>query len=116
MSSSELCLVSIRVIVLSIDCHTIWLLEDVVHGLGHCWLLVHDLFLLSPSAAHTTVDGICLLVWNLNAELLSHLSMPSPAVSRYDATNLFYRHNHLNGIQAVQSKVIREVRRCGELA
>jgi hypothetical protein len=42
VSSSELRMVSTSCSRPIVECPTIWLLEDVVHGLAHCLLLVHD--------------------------------------------------------------------------
>ena len=49
-------------------------------------------------STQTTVNGIGLLVWNLDAELLLN------------------GHDHLDGVERVQSKVIGEMRGSGDLS
>jgi hypothetical protein len=89
--------------------HTIGLLHDVVHGLVHCLPLVS-----CPSEsncpniplwmASASLSGISML------NSCRPVSMPVVQCPMYDATNLFYRHNHLHSVQAVKSEVVGEVR------
>lgn len=62
----------------------------------------------------TAVNGVSLLVWDLNAELLcccqrGHARPPS------NATNLLNRHDNLYGVEGVKTEVVVEVRLAVEL-
>ena len=54
------------------------------------------------------MNGIGLLVGNLNAEFLRHCQLPLPHAARI-ATDLLNRHDYFYGIQAVKTEVVVEV-------
>jgi hypothetical protein len=60
------------------------------------------------------VDGVSLLVWDLNAELL-YRRQGCLALLLSSATNLLNRHNDLYGVEAVKTEVVVEVRLAVEL-
>lgn len=56
------------------------------------------------------MDGICVLVWDLDAELLRPLSTFAVLIKHgIGTTNLLDGHNHLDRVQAVKSKVVGEM-------
>lgn len=58
---------------------------------------------------HTTVDGIRLFVWDLDAELLRYCQI-CLCCRLVTMTNLLNCHNHLDGVETVKSEVVVEVR------
>ena len=56
------------------------------------------------------MNGIRFLIWDLNAEFLFPKSEPSYAFAGAP-TDLLDCHHNLNGIQAVQTQVVGEMRR-----
>lgn len=60
------------------------------------------------------MDGVCLLVWDLNAEFLFNQLVSRHTLSaRIEGTKSIYLlncHHNLNGIQTVQSEIVCEVR------
>ena len=75
-----------------------------------CQLLKHQKMSSSfmPQESHTTVDSICLLIRDLNAEFLRRCQNLIQ-LFRLLKTDLLDRHHNLNGVQAVQAKVVREM-------
>ncbi len=64
---------------------------------------------LKSSSPPTAVDGVGLLVWDLDAELL-HCRQSRHAHAQCHATNLLNRHNDLHGVEGVKTEVVVEVR------
>lgn len=60
------------------------------------------------------MDGVGLLVWNLDAELL-YRRQGCFALLLSNATNLLNRHNDLYGVEAVETEIVVEVRLAVEL-
>jgi hypothetical protein len=55
------------------------------------------------------VDGIRLFVWDLDAEFLESLS--DSCSEQWDVmTNLLNCHDHLNGVETVQTQIVVEMR------
>ena len=63
---------------------------------------------------HTAEDGVSLLVWDLNAELL-HFCQSRLAPMLSNATDLLNRHDDLDGVKAVKTEVVVEVSLAVEL-
>lgn len=63
---------------------------------------------------HTAVDGVGLLVWDLDAELLC-CRQSCLALVLSNATDLLNRHDDLYGVEAVKTEVVVEVRLAVEL-
>lgn len=112
MSFSELENVSSRLVINSRRL-TIGLAEDVLHCLLDCDIISMRTRHWSYSK-HTAVDGVGLLVWDLDAELLCCRQLCSaPALPT--ATNLLNRHDDLYGVETVKTEVVVEVRLAVEL-
>jgi len=86
---------------------TIGLGHDVVHCLLDCDII--SMYISDPASERTAVDGIGLLVGDLNAEFLPHCQICLPSIAR-GPTNLLNCHDHLYGIQTVETEVVVEVR------
>lgn len=59
------------------------------------------------------MDGIGLLVWDLNAKLL--FSVRPVSNVPFAMTDLLNRHNHFHSVEAVEAEVVVEVRLAIEL-
>lgn len=64
---------------------------------------------------HTAVDSIGLLVGDLNAKFLYARLIIKLPLGKHVTTNLLNCHDDLDGVQAVESKVVGEVCGGGEL-
>jgi hypothetical protein len=62
----------------------------------------------------TAEDGVSLLVWDLNAELLRFCQSRLVPMSS-NATDLLNRHDDLDGVKAVKTEVVVEVSLAVEL-
>ena len=62
--------------------YTIWLGKDVLDGLVNCHRISKQKLCLVRSPSRTTVDGISILIWDFNGELL-FVCQPCPSSGIY---------------------------------
>lgn len=83
-------------------------------------LVATDVYLSRLDSKHTAVDLVGLLVGDLDAELLlvqlsETCTVPVFSEEKNSSTYLFDGHHHLDGVQAVKTEIVGEVRNAVDL-